>query len=185
MHAQRLRVQSGQAVTTAITDLRLTAIDALHAARYENAKLVSGIQRDTTAHLLDAKRSVPALMASTVAQAASALTSATLLSSNRLHTVLNRADLDTRHQAESIWRQLQATAGDAAATLELAARASEAMVREVAGQGPEKTLKRGFVVVRSSSGHTLTRAALLKPGQSIALQFADGFQQAQVIPSNN
>ena len=131
------------------------------------------------------KRLVPALMASTVAQAASALTSATLLSSTRLHTVLDRAELDNRHQAESIWRQLQATAAGAAAKLELAARASEAMVREVAGQGPEKTLKRGFVVVRSSSGHTLTRAASLKTGQSIALEFADGFQQAQVVPSNN
>ena len=180
-----MRVQSRQAVTTAIANLRLAAIEALHAARRENAELVARIQRDTTAHLLDAKRLVPALMASTVAQAASALTSATLLSSTRLHTVLDRAELDNRHQAESIWRQLQATAAGAAAKLELAARASEAMVREVAGQGPEKTLKRGFVVVRSSSGHTLTRAALLKTGQSIALQFADGFQQAQVVPSNN
>ena len=124
-------------------------------------------------------------MASTGAQAAFALTSATLLSTARLQTVLDRADLDTRHQVESIRRHLQATAAGAAATLELAARASEALVREVTGQGPEKTLKRGFVVVRSSSGQTLTRGASLKPGQSIALQFADGFQQAQVVTTNN
>lgn len=184
-HAQRLRVQSRQAVTTALTDLRLAAIEALYAPRQENAELVARIRQNTTAQMLEAKRLVPALMANTGERAASALTSATLLSSARLQTVLDRADLDTRHQAESIRRQLQATAAGAAAKLELAARASEARIREVTGQGPEKTLKRGFVVVRSSSGHTLTRAASLKPGQSIALQFADGFQQAQVVTANN
>ena len=51
---------------------------------------------------------------------------------------------------------------------------SEALMREIAGQGPDKTLKRGFVLVRNHSGKSITRAAQGANAGEIEIQFSDG-----------
>lgn len=60
-----------------------------------------------------------------------------------------------------------------------AADRTQALMREVAGQGPEKTLGRGFAVVRAANGRTLTRAAGINDDQSIQIQFNDGTVRAR------
>ena len=47
-------------------------------------------------------------------------------------------------------------------------------MREIAGQGPEKTLKRGFALVRDPEGAPITRATQAQPGTAIQIQFSDG-----------
>ena len=47
-------------------------------------------------------------------------------------------------------------------------------MREIAGQGPEKTLRRGFAVVRGDDGRPLSRAAQLRDGARVEIQFQDG-----------
>jgi exodeoxyribonuclease VII large subunit len=49
-----------------------------------------------------------------------------------------------------------------------------ALLREIAGQGPEKTLRRGFAIVRDAAGAPLTAAAEVKPGAAVELEFRDG-----------
>jgi exodeoxyribonuclease VII large subunit len=51
---------------------------------------------------------------------------------------------------------------------------TEALMREIAGQGPEKTLKRGFALVRDQSGNPITRAAQTVSDTAIEIQFSDG-----------
>lgn len=58
------------------------------------------------------------------------------------------------------------------------------LIREIAGQGPEKTLVRGFSVVRDSSGKTVTRAAQVEPGQTLSVQFSDGSVAAHADGEN-
>jgi len=55
---------------------------------------------------------------------------------------------------------------------------SEALMREIAGQGPEKTLKRGFALVHDQTGKPLTRAAQTVNGTEIEIQFSDGIVPA-------
>ena len=50
----------------------------------------------------------------------------------------------------------------------------EALMREIAGQGPEKTLSRGFAIVRAQGGEPLTRAAHVIDDAEIEIQFQDG-----------
>ncbi len=45
----------------------------------------------------------------------------------------------------------------------------------------QRTLERGFVVVRGGDGHAVTQAAKLKPGQDVSLQFGDGTTRAKVF----
>jgi exodeoxyribonuclease VII large subunit len=62
----------------------------------------------------------------------------------------------------------------AAATVDRARNGAEALMREIAGQGPEKTLGRGFAVVRDTDGKPVTGRAQLRADQAIEIQFRDG-----------
>ena len=53
---------------------------------------------------------------------------------------------------------------------------STALMREIAGQGPEKTLARGFAIVRDAQGKTVTAAKALQiqgVGSLLSIQFRD------------
>ena len=51
---------------------------------------------------------------------------------------------------------------------------SEALMREITGQGPEKTLNRGFALVRDHSGRAITRMNQTLSESTIEIQFSDG-----------
>jgi exodeoxyribonuclease VII large subunit len=53
-------------------------------------------------------------------------------------------------------------------------------MREIAGQGPEKTLKRGFALVRDQTGKPITRVAQTVSDATIEIQFSDGKVTAAV-----
>ena len=63
-------------------------------------------------------------------------------------------------------------------------QSARALMLEIAGQGPHKTLARGFVIVRdATTGRTLQRAAEIGTGQALSLQFHDGEIGAQAGPA--
>jgi exodeoxyribonuclease VII large subunit len=72
--------------------------------------------------------------------------------------------------------------GDGARQVVNVAKAEcEALMREIAGQGPEKTLGRGFAMVRDhKTGQTLTGAEQVTPGQAVSVHFRDGAVEAKV-----
>jgi exodeoxyribonuclease VII large subunit len=59
-------------------------------------------------------------------------------------------------------------------SIEGAKTLSEALMREIAGQGPHKTLGRGFAMVRDANGKTVTRVEHVLPGQIVSVAFSDG-----------
>jgi exodeoxyribonuclease VII large subunit len=48
------------------------------------------------------------------------------------------------------------------------------LLREITGQGPEKTLQRGFAIVLNQSGEPLTRVSQVMGGATIEIEFQDG-----------
>lgn len=55
---------------------------------------------------------------------------------------------------------------------------SQSLMREIAGQGPEKTLARGFAVVRDAQGNTITSATTQEP--IVTIEFRDGRRTAKL-----
>lgn len=47
-------------------------------------------------------------------------------------------------------------------------------MREIAGQGPAKTLGRGFALVRKLDGEPVTRASAVSERSPLEIQFSDG-----------
>ncbi len=58
--------------------------------------------------------------------------------------------------------------------------ASQALFYEIIGQGPDKTLARGFAVVRAANGKPIGSCTGLEPMQQLDLEFQDGHVRAQV-----
>lgn len=73
---------------------------------------------------------------------------------------------------------------EAGRNLKQARQNSQSLFREIAGQGPQKTLQRGFSLVRDSSGKTLASTQNLAAGDRLEIQFYQGSLEAQVTLVN-
>jgi exodeoxyribonuclease VII large subunit len=97
-------------------------------------------------------------MAEIAAQARHTLHEARLGAGQHRTNIIDKATQQTvlaRERANQILDQV----ADAARRQVLDARTrAEATIREITGQGPDKTLGRGFAVARAESGATLTGA---------------------------
>ena len=99
-------------------------------------------------------------------------------------TVLNDAGAARRMARQGSDEAVRSVARDARHRLADATRRAEALVREIAGQGPQKTLGRGFALVRGADGRALTDAATSVRAGLVHLQFQDGRLAAQVDPAS-
>jgi exodeoxyribonuclease VII large subunit len=86
----------------------------------------------------------------------------------------------TRTRREDVERCLQSIAHDAPRIASEASVASENLMREIISQGPEKTLRRGFVIARDHKGRPLTTAAAARSHDIIELQFSDAAISARI-----
>ena len=134
---------------------------------------------------LDAARyRVPAAWSEVQVQARQALRQAREQSRLRLQQLGERAAALTRRASDSSAQAMQQVDSGSRQALRQAGESARALMREIAGQGPDKTLARGFAIVRDAgSGRVLQRAAELKAGQALQIQFHDGQRPAQASGS--
>jgi len=78
------------------------------------------------------------------------------------------------HSRESIQLELREVSTSAWRTISDARTTSTALFREVAGQGPEKTLGRGFAIIRDGQGKPVTSAAKVALGTELEIELRDG-----------
>lgn len=102
------------------------------------------------------------------------------LSASAKDFVLERAGSHVLRMRAAVSASFEMMSEGAGRTVHLARTTTEALMREVAGQGPDKTLARGFAVVRDGAGQPVMRAEQVSLGQAISVQFADGAVSATV-----
>ncbi|MFZ4538541.1 exodeoxyribonuclease VII large subunit [Propionivibrio sp.] len=157
-----------------VGSIRLEAIQTLHDASSQTRNLMTEVRHDTHQLLSIAKRDVPALFAEIRSEAHAAVKTARVLTTSKLEAVRDRTVLDIRRSHEAADESLRAIGQFAKRTLVDASANSTGLFREIAGQGPEKTLGRGFAIVRNAEGQPITSRALVLPGNPIEIQFRDG-----------
>jgi len=154
--------------------IRLEAIQTIHDTSSQSQNLMTEVRYDAHQQLSIAKRDVPALFAEVRAEAHAAVKTARAQTTSRLEAVRDRAVLDIRRSHEVTDESFRAIGQFAKRSLADASTNSKALFREIAGQGPEKTLGRGFAIVRNAEGQPITSMALALPGNNIEIQFRDG-----------
>jgi exodeoxyribonuclease VII large subunit len=169
-HVSHVRQESRGAMNS----IGVNALRHVHQAANDSAALIGIVQRSAADQVATARQLVPHHMATIRAESASLVAEARNTSNQSINTVLERARAGARHARSQAETQMTRVAERAGATVDRARKGSEALMREITGQGPEKTLGRGFAVVRDTDGTPVTRRAQLRADQPIKIQFRDG-----------
>lgn len=141
---------------------RLPALPSGYGERRGFQQRSHGLLRKAQSSPLGRQRLGPELESAPAACGARAQVSvAEARSSSELafHAVVARGRSATRAANQAVEDRLQLVAERAQGSLESARDQTEALMREVTGQGPEKTLARGFAIVRTPEGKPVTGQA--------------------------
>lgn len=141
-----------QSVSEDFNDVRLRSAGSLRDARALVQEGLTEVKHQARQELATAHQVVPATFSA----------------------VMERAGQTTRLARQATDRAHDDVRAGARRLVSEAKVAAEALVREVTGQGPEKTLGRGFAFVRAADGKTVTSSSGIKAGDSINIQFRDG-----------
>ena len=151
--------QARQLSERRLGQVQLGATRRHQAAAAEARAALAAVAAEARQQLATAQRTVPVLRDQILADARDATREAR----ERLDTAIRSVDRDARRIVHD------------------AGRMSEALVREIAGQGPQKTLGRGFALVRGPDDSPLTDAAAAARAGRLQIEFQDGRVDADVV----
>src|SRR5690606_4724531 len=123
---------------------------------------------------------IPALWARVGDEARATLSAARAEITQRLVTVAEEAKADAVAARRDTRYDMDDVARTGRQSVAQARNASESLLREVSGQGPDKTLARGFAHVRDGQGRTVKSAGMLRDGDPFTITFRDGVLPARV-----
>jgi len=166
--------QGKQAASGHLAAIRLDAMQGVRSAAEQSRDALQVVKTQVAAQLADAKRDVPALWGQISLGSAHALRTARAQGAALKDGILERARQDTSQTRQASRDALDAVSNSARLLVRNAATDSQALLREITGQGPEKTLQRGFAIVRNHSGKPLARVSQAMDGAAIEIEFQDG-----------
>jgi len=177
--ASRQLYMARAASAEAMADVRLLALREVSVASRQSGELVHDVRASAGTQLAVAKESAPQILVQIRDQARAHLRTATAGSRQALHAVLDRARSDAGRTARDASGVLGGLMHSARQQVIVARTAAEALMREISGQGPQKTLARGFAHVRDSRGRTILSARSLAAGDEFSVTFHDGMVGAK------
>lgn len=156
------------------------AVRQVAAARQACSNLMNEAQLEATKTVHAAEQDAQALLSEIRGEAGNVIKTARVLASARLEAIRDRAAVDVLRSNASTKQGFDAVTASAYRVIADAKQTSNALFLEVAGQGPEKTLGRGFAIVRDGQGKPITSVAGARPVGEMEIEFRDGRVAAQV-----
>lgn len=166
---------------SAINQVRLAAQGGIHEARHGSELSIRDVQDEARQQVRQAAHEAPAAMAS-VKELSTAAVRATRADVQALLPAVLQQTGTQAHRAKQNLARTQQTLFERTRQMVNTARAvSDGLVREVTGQGPKKTLARGFAVVKTKDGKAVTSAKAAKAAQRMEVTFNDGVVLATTV----
>ena len=169
-----------QASQELINGIRLNAIQDIRTASEATLEALQGVKSGARQQMAQAKQDVPLYWGQVSQGIKHALRSASVEVDVIRDGVFERAQRDVARARVDADDAMLVVGTSAKRLVREGASASEALMREIAGQGPEKTLSRGFALVRDQVGKPITRAQQTTNNAAIEIQFFDGKVAATV-----
>ena len=163
-----------QATQALINAIRLDAMRKVRLASEQSLQELQFVKTEARSQIAKAKQDVPMYWGQISLGEKHALRATSVTVDTLLGGVLEQSRRDMERARAEADESLSVVATSARLQVRDGAERSEALMREIAGQGPEKTLKRGFALVRNQTGKPITRAAQTVGGAAIEIQFSDG-----------
>lgn len=172
--AQRHVVQGRQSIARLSTDIRMGSMQQVRSTSEQSRDTLQEVKTQALAQLAAVRQEVPVYWTQITQGARHALKTRAVSMQALMSCVSEQARRDVVQANEAAGGALALVDSTARLQVLAAATRSEALMREITGQGPEKTLRRGFALVRDPSGRPITRAAQTASGATIEIQFSDG-----------
>jgi exodeoxyribonuclease VII large subunit len=157
-----------------IEGVKAGALAALNRARLESERLNTSIREGAQAQLADGRQRVPLLMSEIKSGAAKVLAEARSGTERYVAVTVERATAAAAQARAAATTHMGVVRDRSLLLVDTARKAAEGLLREVMGQGPQRTLARGFALVRDADGRPVTRVAGVKPGDAVEIELADG-----------
>ena len=170
--------RSRQRTAELLAQARLDAIQSVRAAAEQTQGHLHDMRRLAALQLSTARSEVPALLSEICGEAKQTLQAARNLVQANKDFVTDRATADVRYLKDATARTFDDLATQARKVVTDARADTQALMREIAGQGPDKTLSRGFALVRDASGRAVTSASSTEV--QVTIEFRDGIRAAQL-----
>lgn len=167
----------------AIEIVRQRARRTITSASEQTRDLMQEVKGQASTHVALAKQAGPQLLAQVRDRSTARIEVAVTASDQVICAILDRAGMDVRRMMASMDDSLDRLTHDARQGLASASTQAEGLMREISGQGPQKTLARGFAHVRDENGRTVMNASALSSGSIINVTFHDGAVPATVSSS--
>lgn len=169
-HLARARLGSN----TALNAISVNAVQNVHGAARKSLALLNEVRSGAANDVALAKQQVPSLITSIQMKAQANVSDGRKEADVAFSAILHRASATARSAGQIVDNSLRHVTERAAGNVQQARRGAQALMREIAGQGPEKTLVRGFAIVRSESGSTVTTSSQASSVASLNIEFRDG-----------
>lgn len=169
-HLSRARQFSAEA----LHQVQAGATRQVHDASVRSTALLHQTKTEATRHLSSAQQQVPALMNDIRVRSQEQVSDARSNASLDFQAILAHGGNTVRTARQSVDDRMQRLAERAQGSVQRARTGTEALMREVTGQGPDKTLGRGFAIVRAPDGHPVTNTEQARALTTIDIQFRDG-----------
>lgn len=174
--------RSRQEARELLAQTHLDAAQAVRVAAEGTERQLNDVRRLAAHQMSDARSTVPAMLAEIRAEARQSLQTARAGIRTNQAYVLDKAVADLRFVADATSRAVEDVAARSRQAVASAKADAQALMREIAGQGPEKTLSRGFALVRGADGYAITSASSTEA--QITIQFRDGARLAKLQEDN-
>ena len=167
-----------------INQVRLASQSQVHEGRRASELAIREVQDEAKQHVAEAKQATPAAMASVKELSTAAVRSMKADVQALLPAVLEQAETQAHRASHNLATTRLTLFERAQHAVKTAKAGADGLVREVAGQGPKKTLARGFAVVKTKDGKTVTSAKAAKQARRMEVTFNDGVVQTTVHDAN-
>jgi exodeoxyribonuclease VII large subunit len=168
-------------VESAMNQIRIESHLQVQKGRHGSLQMLSEVKGGARQHLMQASLRVPAAMSSIEELSRAVLRQTkgelrTLVST----AVLGKAASQVRSARVDVHSTKDVLLERAGQAVRMSRANTDALVREVTGQGPKKTLARGFAVVKQKNGKTVTSVSAARQAGLMELTFKDGSVHATV-----
>ncbi|MBT2304566.1 hypothetical protein J7E70_29525 [Variovorax paradoxus] len=160
--------------TAALNAVAVSAVRQVHDASKQSLALLNEVRAAATQEIVTARQQVPAMMASMRIDALASVGAAKAATSVAYNTIIDRSAAATRAAGQAADTRMYRVAERANGAIREARSNAQALMREVTGQGPGKTLARGFAIVRTDDGKPVTSSVPARVSPTLSIQFRDG-----------
>lgn len=159
---------------SAISQVRFGAQSQIHESRHVSELSIRDVQDEARQQVRQAAHEAPAAMASVKELAVATVRAVRADVQTLLPAVLQQTGTQAQRARQNLAGTTQTLFERAQHVVKTARGSSDGLVREVTGQGPKKTLARGFAVAKTKDGKTVTSAKAARAAKRMEVTFSDG-----------